>query len=196
MPSSKPGTDSDYALSVRVVLRVSAAIVPIVILVAAIRATGVMDLEEVDQVRALIQRAGIWQIPLFIVVYGIGILAHVPGSVFVGGGVLLFGPVWGGVWCYLGALLGNLISFEIVRLMGYRPLARVSWPVLEGLFSRLAERPIRAVTLIRLVFPTTAPVNYALALTDVAFGAYLVGSLVGVLPQLLVCVWLFGFVFD
>ncbi len=196
MPSSKRGTDSDYALSVRVVLRVSAAIVPIVILVAAIRATGVMDLDEVDQVRALIQRAGIWQIPLFIVVYGIGILAHVPGSVFVGGGVLLFGPAWGLVWCYLGALLGNLISFEIVRMLGYRPLARVSWPVLEGLFSRLAERPIRAVTLIRLVFPTTAPVNYALALTDVAFGAYLVGSLVGVLPQLLACVWLFGFVFD
>ena len=46
MPSSKRGTDSDYALSVRVVLRVSAAIVPIVILVAAIRATGVMDLDE------------------------------------------------------------------------------------------------------------------------------------------------------
>jgi uncharacterized membrane protein YdjX (TVP38/TMEM64 family) len=196
MPSTKSGTDSAYALSVRVVLRLSAAIVPIVILVVAIRATGVMDLDEVDQVRALIQRAGIWRIPLFIVVYGIGILAHVPGSVFVGGGVLLFGPAWGLVWCYLGALLGNLISFEIVRLMGYRPLARVSWPVLEGLFSRLAERPIRAVTLIRLVFPTTAPVNYALALTDVAFGAYLVGSLVGVLPQLLACVWLFGFVFD
>jgi uncharacterized membrane protein YdjX (TVP38/TMEM64 family) len=196
MPSTKSGTDSDYALRVRVVLRLSAAIVPIVILVVAIRATGVMDLDEVDQVRALIQRAGIWRIPLFIVVYGIGILAHVPGSVFVGGGVLLFGPAWGLVWCYLGALLGNLISFEIVRLMGYRPLAGVSWPVLEGLFSRLAERPIRAVTLIRLVFPTTAPVNYALALTDVAFGAYLVGSLVGVLPQLLACVWLFGFVFD
>jgi uncharacterized membrane protein YdjX (TVP38/TMEM64 family) len=196
MPSSKPGTDSDNALSVRVVLRVSAAIVPIVILVVGMRATGVMDLVEVDQVRALIQRAGIWRIPLFVLVYGIGILGHVPGSVFVGAGVLLFGPAWGGVWCYLGALLGNLLSFGIVRLMGYRPLARVSWPVLEGLFSHLAERPIRAVTLIRLVFPTTAPVNYALALTDVAFGAYLVGSLVGVLPQLLACVWLFGFVFE
>ncbi len=196
MASSKPATGSDYGPNVRIVLRVSAAIVPVVILVVAIRATGVMNLDEVEHVRALIQRAGIWRIPLFILVYGIGILAHVPGSVFVGGGVLLFGPAWGLVWCYLGALLGNLISFEIVRLTGYRPLSQVSWPVLEGLFSRLAERPTQAVTLIRLVFPTTAPVNYALALTDVAFRAYLIGSLVGVLPQLLACVWLFGFVFE
>ena len=196
MASSKPANGSDYALSVRVILRVCAAIVPVVILVVAIKTTGVMDLNEVDHVRALIQSAGIWRIPLFILVYGIGILAHVPGSVFVGGGVLLFGPAWGLVWCYLGALLGNLISFEIVRLTGYRPLARASWPVLEGLFSRVVERPTRTVTLIRLVFPTTAPVNYALALTDVAFRAYLVGSLVGVLPQLLACVWLFAFVFE
>jgi len=68
--------------------------------------------------------------------------------------------------------------------------------MLERLFLRLVQRPTRSVTAIRIIFPTTAPVNYALALPDIAFPPYLVGSLVGVLPQLVACVWLFAFVFE
>lgn len=196
MARNNSSTDTKSGLGGRIAVRLLVAILPIAILVLAVRTTGLIELVDVEQVRALVQRAGIWRVPLFVMLYGLGILAHVPGSVFVGAGVLAFGPGWGLVWCYLGALLGNLLSFGIVRLAGYRPLATRSWPMLERLFLRLVQRPTRSVTAIRIIFPTTAPVNYALALTDIAFPPYLVGSLVGVLPQLVACVWLFAFVFE
>jgi uncharacterized membrane protein YdjX (TVP38/TMEM64 family) len=180
--------------------RVVVAVVPIAVLVAVVHSMGLVDAVDVESIRRTLEGAGYGRIPLFIAIYGIGILAHVPGSVFVGCGVLVFGPVWGLCWCYLGALAGNLLSFGIVRWTGYRPLDRLSWPrvdgLLAGLLTRLAARPTWAVTAIRTVFPTTAPVNYALALTEVPFSAYLIGSLVGVLPQLLASVWLFAFVFE
>ena len=193
---ASPPIADDAGLRRRVALRLLAAIVPVALIVFAIRATGLLDAMNVDGMRALLETAGFWRVPVFILVYGVGILAYVPGSVFVAAGVLVFGPGWGLVWSYLGAALGNLLSFGIVRWTGYRPLARGTWPLADRLFMRLAARPIAAVALIRLVFPTTAPINYALALTDLRLPAYLAGSLVGVVPQLVACVWLFAWVFE
>jgi uncharacterized membrane protein YdjX (TVP38/TMEM64 family) len=177
----------------RLALRLLAALLPIALLVIGLRTTGVVDAIDVEAIREAVDRADAWGIPLFVAVYGVGIVAHVPGSVFVGGGVLAFGPGWGLVWCYLGALAGNLLSFGIVRFVGVRPPTRVTWPLLRSLLARLDERPLGAVIAIRTIFPTTAPVNYALAIAGVGLAPYVVGSLVGVLPQLLFTLGLFAF---
>lgn len=177
----------------RLALRLLAALLPVALLVVALRASGLLDALDVEAIREVVQGADVWGIPLFVVLYGVGIVAHVPGSVFVGGGVLAFGPGWGLVWCYLGALLGNLLSFGIVRFAGVRPPGRVGWPVLRSLLARLDERPLGGVIAIRSIFPTTAPVNYALAIAGVGLAPFVVGSLIGVLPQLLFCIGLFAF---
>jgi uncharacterized membrane protein YdjX (TVP38/TMEM64 family) len=177
----------------RLALRLLAALLPIALLVVGLRTTGVVDAIDVEAIREAVQGADAWGIPLFVALYGVGIVAHVPGSVFVGGGVLAFGPAWGLVWCYLGALVGNLLSFGIVRFAGVRPPTRVAWPVLRSLLARLDERPLGAVIAIRTIFPTTAPVNYALAIAGVGLAPYVVGSLIGVLPQLLFTLGLFAF---
>ena len=131
----------------------------------------------------------------FVFLYGLGVVAHIPGSLFVGAAVLAYGPLWGGLASYAGALWGNVLSFGLVRMTGYRPLRSVRWPVLVALMRRLDRQPVSAVTLIRVVFPTTAPVNYVLALSDLAWSPYVVGSMIGVLPQLIATVGLFGALF-
>ena len=173
-------------------IRLIAALVPIVLVVVVVRATGLHAMLDVERIREVVAGGGAWRVPIFVLIYGLGILAYVPGSLFVAAGVLAFGSGWGLVWCYLGALLGNLLTFGLARATGIRPLARNDWTVTDRLFRRIHSQPIRSVILIRTIFPTTAPINYALALTDVPFGAYLTGSMIGVLPQLVAAVGLFG----
>lgn len=176
--------------------RLVAALAPIALLVVVVRATGLHSTLDVDGLREVVEAAGVWRIPIFVGVYGLGIVVAVPGAIFVAAGVLAFGTGWGFVWCYVGALFGNLVTFGLARATGARPLARITWPVTDRLFRRIRAQPTRAVILIRTIFPTTAPINYALGLTDVPFGSYLTGCLIGVLPQLSATVGLFGFVFD
>ncbi len=49
------------------------------------------------------------------------------------------------------------------------------------LLSKLDERPILVVFLIRLVFWIAPPLNYALALTKIRFRDYMIGSVAGLI---------------
>ncbi len=194
-PDDAPQGDGGEARAPRLVRRVLWALLPLAGIIAAVRGSGVVSHLDVEGLRAHLQGLGGWAVVPFVFLYGLGVVAHIPGSLFVGASVLAYGPVGGGLASYAGALWGNVLSFGLVRMTGYRPLRSVRWPVLVALMRRLDRRPVSAVTLIRVVFPTTAPVNYVLALSGVAWSPYVVGSMVGVLPQLIATVGLFGAIF-
>ena len=187
------GEDSEAPI--RIGRRLVWALVPLALLIAAVHLSGVLQHLDVEGIRATLKSAGIWAIPAFVVVYGLGIFAHVPGSIFVGAAVLAYGPWLGGAASYGGAFLGNVLTFGWVRLTGYRPLETVQWPVLQRLMARVDSHPTWTVLLVRIVFPTTAAVNYVLALSGLPTRAFCLGSLIGVLPQLVATVALFAAVF-
>jgi uncharacterized membrane protein YdjX (TVP38/TMEM64 family) len=69
-------------------------------------------------------------------------------------------------------------------------LRELSNPFARKLFSQLDARPITSVTLLRVLFQTVPPLNYALALSGVKFHHYLIGSLLGLpLPIFLYCLF-------
>ncbi len=202
-PGEDPAPDQDTrsaaavsSSGLRIGLRALAALLPLAALILALRLSGVTDALDVAVVRARLAEHGVWAIPVFVFVYGIGILVYVPGALFVGAAVLAYGPVVGGLAAYAGAFWGNVLTFGWVRLLGYRPLAQLRWPLLSTLMRRLDAHPIVSVTLIRVVFPTTAPVNHVLALSAVSWRAFLIGSLIGVGPQLVATVLLFAAAFS
>jgi len=58
----------------------------------------------------------------------------------------------------------------------------------DRIFSHLDERPILSVTLRRLLFQTLPVLNYALALANIRFRHYLVGTFLGLpIPIFLYC---------
>jgi uncharacterized membrane protein YdjX (TVP38/TMEM64 family) len=191
----------------RAVVRAALPFAPLAAVVVVLRLTGVFDGLEPGRFRELVASLGWWAPIGFVLAYGLGLLASVPGAVFVAGGVLSFGPVGGFVLSYIAGTLANLVCFALGRL-GRRLRRGESEDedpppggILAALrrtrtWAQLDRRPFLVVTLVRLLFPTTAVASFALAYARVRFGPYLAGSLLGLVPQLLITTLLFAWAFD
>lgn len=148
------------------------------------RASGVLSDLSMDGVRAQVMGAGSWGVLVFLGLFCLGQLLHVPGLLFVGAGLLIYGAWAGLILGMVGALCSVTVSFYVVRLTGGAALAELQSPWAKKLLARLDARPITTVCLLRLVLWLSPPLNYALALTKVRFHAYLLGSAVGLAPVL------------
>src|SRR5579883_1459269 len=111
------------------------------------------------ELRALTLRAGAWGWALFTAVFALGELIHVPGLVFVAGGVLAYGRLWGGLLSWAAALVSISVTFFVVRAIGGRPLAEAESAWLRRVLSRLEARPVRTVALLRVVFILSPTLN-------------------------------------
>ncbi|MEM1415476.1 MAG: VTT domain-containing protein [Myxococcota bacterium] len=160
------------------------ALVFVVTLVVA-RSTGVTEHLTLEGIRSTMEGAGAFGLLLFLVVFALGELVHVPGLVFVAAAIVAYGPVAGGLLGYVGALGSVTVSFFVVRGVGGQQLAGVERPFFKRMLARLDERPVRAVAVLRLLLWMAPPLNYALAMSAVRYRDYLVGSALGlVLPIL------------
>jgi uncharacterized membrane protein YdjX (TVP38/TMEM64 family) len=149
------------------------------------RWTGLLDELDTTAVRQMVIEAGVLGILVYVVIFALGELVHVPGIVFIGAGTLVYGP-WGGFGVgLLGAIVSVSVSFFVVRFVAGNALARVERPFMRRMLARLDAQPIPTVAILRLVFWLAPPLNYALAMTNVRYRDYLAGSFIGlVLPIL------------
>ena len=128
---------------------------------------------------------------LFVVLYALGTVLFLPGSLLTLAGGALFGPLWGTLYNLAGATLGAALAFLIARHLASDWVeARVG-----GRLARLkvgVEREgWRFVAFVRLVplFPFNL-LNYALGLTRISFRDYLVASILCMAPGALAYTWL------
>lgn len=125
---------------------------------------------------------------LFCLAYSVGNLAYIPGWVFLVGAVFALGKEWGGSASYLAAICSSALSFFLIRSLGGTALRSLNNQWADRIFLHLDQRPILSVTILRLVFQTLPAINYALALTDLRFRHYIIGTLIGLpLPIFLYC---------
>jgi uncharacterized membrane protein YdjX (TVP38/TMEM64 family) len=82
-------------------------------------------------------------------------------------------------------------SFAIVRLVGGKALGELENPWVKKVMAKLDERPITTIALLRVVLIMSPQLNYALALTNVRFRDYLIGSVIGLVPPILAFVVFF-----
>ncbi len=124
----------------------------------------------------------------FCLAYSVGNLVYIPGWIFLVGAVLALGKEWGGMASFLAALCSATISFFIIRSVGGTALRSLNNKWADRIFSHLDQRPIISVAILRLLFQTLPAINYALALTDLRFRHYMIGTLIGLpLPIFLYC---------
>lgn len=155
------------------------------------KATGWTESLDIERVRSLVARTGALGYVVYAAIFAGGELIHVPGIVFVAAGVLAFGRVAGFFAALGSAVISVSTTFVIVRSVGGRALSSVKRPIVRRILSHLDEHPLRTVILLRLVFWLAPPVNYALALSNVRFRDYVVGSFIGlVLPLALIAAFL------
>jgi uncharacterized membrane protein YdjX (TVP38/TMEM64 family) len=127
----------------------------------------------------------------FVAVYALATVAFVPGSLLTLAAGAIFGVAAGTAYVFAGAVLGSSAAFLVARYLA-RPLVerRVRRDPRFERIDRAVERDGRRITfLLRLspVLPYNL-LNYALGLTRVRFGDYVVASL-GMLPATVLYVY-------
>lgn len=158
---------------------------------AVARATGLLDELDADAIRESVARAGPWGVLLYIAIFAGGELLHVPGMAFVAAAILLWGQAAGFGIALVASVISVCVSFVVVRTIGGKPLGNVDRPLMRKMLDRLHARPIVTIALLRSIFWMSPPLNYALALTNIRFRDYLIGSAVGLVVPVLLATLLF-----
>jgi uncharacterized membrane protein YdjX (TVP38/TMEM64 family) len=140
-----------------------------------------------------IQSAGIWGPLLFIALYVLACVLFLPGSLLTIGAGFIFGPVVGVPTVSVGSTLGAgaafLLSRSLVRDWVSRAVAKK--PEFQALDKAVAGDGFKVVLLTRLspVVPFNL-LNFALALTTVSFRDYLIASWIGMLPGVVMYIYI------
>ena len=168
----------------RLWIRLSLLALLLIALTVGGRLLGLDQYLSAENLRAQVTVMGVWGPFIFIALFSLGELIHIPGLVFVGAGVAAYGRVWGGALSLLAAVVSVTVSFVVVRTVGGRALTEIDKPLLKRLMAGLEAHPIRTVIILRLMFWMGPPLNYALALTNLRLRDYVIGSTIGLVPIL------------
>ncbi|HEY9148095.1 MAG TPA: TVP38/TMEM64 family protein, partial [Gammaproteobacteria bacterium] len=120
---------------------------------------------------------------LFMLIYALGTVLFLPGSVLTLAGGAIFGPVWGTLYNLSGATLGATLAFLIARYLAADWVERKSGGKLKQIKNGVEGEGWRFVAFVRLVplFPFNV-LNYALGLTRIRLWHYLLATYVCMLP--------------
>lgn len=134
---------------------------------------------------------GVWAPIVHVLLFAIGTVAFLPGSLFALAGGALFGPVWGAILNLVGATFGASLAFLIARYLAGDWVTRKSGGHLKRLVDGVEKEGWRFVAFVRLVplFPFNLT-NYALGLTRIGFMPYVITSFICMAPGAIAFSWL------
>jgi len=136
-----------------------------------------------ENIQAWMAASG-WLAPLaFALLYAAATVLFLPGSVLTLLGGALFGPLLGTVVNLGGATLGATLAFLVARYLGGDWVARRAGGMAKRVLDGVEAEGWRFVAFVRLVplFPFNL-LNYALGLTRIPLGQYVLASLVAMAP--------------
>jgi len=136
-----------------------------------------------DLVRQAAADAGEFAPLFFVAGYALATVVFLPGSILTIAGGALFGPIAGTFYSLTGATLGATLAFLIARYLASGWVARRTGGRLAEFIKGVEAEGWRFVAFVRLVplFPFNA-LNYALGLTRIPLGQYVIASYLAMLP--------------
>ncbi len=145
----------------------------------------------IDDISKYLDHLGWWASLAFIVAYAIRPLVFFPASIMTPLAAVLFGPVLGWIFAYIGENFSATIAFFAARYFG-RNLVKEN----ENSFIRKYDEKLRCcgfetVLTLRLIplFPFDF-VNYASGLSSIRYSSYISATLLGVIPGLTAYIFL------
>ncbi|MDT8384133.1 MAG: VTT domain-containing protein [Gammaproteobacteria bacterium] len=128
---------------------------------------------------------------LFMLIYALGTVLFLPGSVLTLAGGALFGPVLGTLYNLTGATLGATLAFLVSRYLASAWVEKKTGGRLQQLKQGVEGEGWRFVAFVRLVplFPFNL-LNYALGLTRIRLSHYIIASYLCMLPGALAYTYL------
>jgi uncharacterized membrane protein YdjX (TVP38/TMEM64 family) len=169
--------------------KIAAGLVLLAVLVALGRFVPVGRL--LEAFRGWSAAAGPWGAPLYGLLYAGGTLLGVPAAAFSLGAGFLFGFTGGLAISVLSIAASSAAAFVLGRSIARARVKRIiaDRPRLAAVDGAIREKGWKVVALLRVnpVVPY-GPLNYVLAASSVRFLPYMIGTLIGMLPDTLVYV--------
>ena len=160
------------------------AFILVIFILAAIyvvRYTPVKEFLTVEKMKRFLDTSGFWAPFIFILIYTLAICLFVPGTLITALGAAIFGPYWGFVYVFAGAILGATVTFFIGRYLGRDFAASVIGDRLKKYDEAIERNGFATVLYLRLIyFPFTA-MDFGMGLTRVRFWDYFWGTALGIL---------------
>jgi len=176
--------------TVRPYKRLLAVLLFLVLLLAIFELSGLRSHFNLAYLHQILVDNPITGLAVFILIFALGNLVQIPGWIFLAAAVLALGKTWGGMATYVAAIISCTATFFTIRLVGGDALRSLDGKLATRLLSQLDAHPIRNIVLLRMLFQTVPPLNYALAMSGIRFRDYLVGTLLGLpLPITAYCLF-------
>jgi uncharacterized membrane protein YdjX (TVP38/TMEM64 family) len=153
----------------------------IIAAISIIRFTPVKEYLAQESLRRLLEEAGFWAPLIYIVIYAAGICLFVPGTLLTGIGAAIFGPYWGFVYVWVGAMIGASAAFWIGRTLGREFAASMIGDRLKNYDDAIERNGFATVLYLRLVYFPFTPMNFGMGLTRVRFRDYFFGTGLGII---------------
>ena len=165
----------------KAVLKAAILVVFIVGAVLLVRFTPVKSYLTAEALGQFLDAAGLWAPVVFIFIYTLGICLFVPGTLLTGLGAAIFGPYWGFVYVWFGAMLGASAAFVIGRTLGREFAASLIGDRLKKYDEAIERNGFATVLYLRLVYFPFTPLNFGMGLTRVRFWDYFAGTGLGII---------------
>ena len=149
--------------------------------IVLIRYTPIKAYITAEGLGSFLDAAGWWAPWLYVCIYAVGVCLFIPGTLLTGIGAAIFGPYWGFLWVWLGAMIGSAGAFVIGRTLGREFAASLIGDRLKKYDDAIERNGFATVLYLRLVYFPFTPMNFGMGLTRVRFLDYLTGTGLGII---------------
>jgi len=162
------------------VIKIVILIIFIAVAILLVRFTSIKSYLTPEAMGSFLDRAGFWAPAIFILIYAAGVCLFVPGTILTGLGAAIFGPYWGFLWVWIGAMIGAAAAFFIGRTLGREFAASLIGNKLKKYDDGIERNGFATVLYLRLVYFPFTPMNFGMGLTKVRFWDYIAGTGLGI----------------
>ena len=175
------GTKGVPRKSTSALLKAVVLVLFLLVAVYVVRFTPVKDYLTAETLGRLLDKAGIWAPVAFILIYAVGVCLFVPGTLITAIGAAIFGPYWGFLYVWVGAMIGASTAFFVGRSLGREFAASLVGDRLGKYDEAIERNGFATVLYLRLVYFPFTPMNFGMGLTRVRFRDYFFGTGLGII---------------
>ena len=157
-----------------------------------VRFTPIKEQLNVQSFATLVEVYGFWSPLIFILIYAVGVCLFLPGTLLTGIGAAVFGPYWGFIYVWIGAMLGASGAFFIGRTLGRDFAASLIGERLKKYDDAIEKNGFATVLYLRLIYFPFTPLNFGMGLTKVRFWDYLAGTGLGIIAGTFIITYFVG----
>jgi uncharacterized membrane protein YdjX (TVP38/TMEM64 family) len=180
----------------RALVKVSILVLFIAAAIYLVRFSPAKQYLTTEQLGLFLKTAGLWAPWAFVFIYAAGVCLFLPGTLLTAMGAALFGPYWGFLYVWLGAMLGASLAFLIGRYLGRDFAASIAGSRLKRYDDAVGRNGFATVLYLRLIYFPFTPMNFGMGLTKVRFWDYFAGTALGIMVGTFIFTFFVGTIKD